>query len=201
MGLTANDKGGDFKKVPEGVHMATCIWLYDLGTQHNAQFNVDQQKCLIAWEIPEERVDIEGASKAMVISKKYTVSLNVKASLRKDLEAWRGRAFTEEELAGFNLKNILGKPCQLQVIHKQGENGKVYANIAAIMAVPKGHKPTPPENDLILFDMDAGSCVPDNVPEWIMTMISASPEYKDKYMGTCDTSDEPPPLESDMAPF
>ena len=37
------------------------------------------------------------------LRKDYKNSLHEKAGLRKDLEAWRGRRFTDAELAGFDL--------------------------------------------------------------------------------------------------
>ncbi|MHA1379626.1 MAG: hypothetical protein ACTSRG_14730 [Candidatus Helarchaeota archaeon] len=45
------------------------------------------------------------------------MSLHAKATMRKFLESWRGKKFTKEELEGFDLQKILGKPCQLQIIH------------------------------------------------------------------------------------
>jgi hypothetical protein len=66
----------------------------------------------------------------------YTASLHEKAKLRKDLESWRGRAFTPEELKGFDLEKLIGANCQIQVVHaKVGE--KVYANVAAIVPLSK----------------------------------------------------------------
>jgi hypothetical protein len=72
----------------------------------------------------------------MTISKNFTLSLAEKSTLRKDLQTWRGREFTSEELRGFELKNILGAWAMISVIKSTGNNGKEYTNIAAIMQVP-----------------------------------------------------------------
>jgi hypothetical protein len=72
---------------------------------------------------------IRGAGKPFTVSKFYTASLGEKANLRADLKNWRGRDFTDEELAGFEAKNILGKPCMLSVVETESE-GKTYSNIA-----------------------------------------------------------------------
>ena len=101
--------------------------------------------------------------------------------MRRDLEAWRGRAFTEDELAGFDLKNILGKPCMIQVVHKK--NGeRTYANIKAIM---KLHASVPaPEiaNEPIYFDMDeeGWEMKLERLPEWVQNKVKESLTYKEK---------------------
>ena len=44
----------------------------------------------------------------MTINKSYTVSLHDKASLRKDLAAWRGKDFSDEEAKGFDVQYLEG---------------------------------------------------------------------------------------------
>jgi hypothetical protein len=62
--------------------------------------------------------------------------LHEKASLRRDLESWRGRAFTDKELEGFDLENLLLKGCLINVIHEQ-RGGATFANVAGVMRLPK----------------------------------------------------------------
>jgi hypothetical protein len=135
--MIVSSSGGDFKPIPEGAYIATCVRLIDLGTQITTFQGADklQRKVLIAWEVPDEMVEYDGETRPALIMQRYTASLSDKANLRQHLEAWRGRRFTDDELRGFDLKNVLGKPCQIQVLHS--EDG-AYANIAAIMALPKG---------------------------------------------------------------
>ena len=57
--------------------------------------------------------------------------------MRKDLESWRGRPFTDSELEGFDLDNLLSVPAMISVVHNAVQ-GSVYANVAAIMKLPKG---------------------------------------------------------------
>jgi hypothetical protein len=68
----------------------------------------------------------------------YTASLFEKANLRKHLESWRGRKFTDDELKEFELENLIEANCQIQVIHNIGNNGIVYANVQAIVPLAKG---------------------------------------------------------------
>ena len=71
---------------------------------------------------------------------RYTLSLHENAALRRDLQSWRGRAFTETELAGFDLKTVLGVPCMITLVHSP--DGK-YANIQAVAGLPKGMEAPP----------------------------------------------------------
>jgi len=196
MGLSVSEDGGkEFKRVPEGVHVAVCTAVYDLGTQHSEAYNNNQKKVLIGWQFPDERVDSEhNGNVPMLMSRRYTASLNQKAQLRKDLEAWRGRAFSPEELKSFDLKNLLGKSCQIQVTHVERE-GKTYAKITALMALPKGMPQRQPEGPVVYFDMDECKELPENTPEWIATIIADSPEFQAG--PKCDT----PAAPADGVPF
>ena len=199
MALTAKKpEGEDYPILPEGVKLAVCIGLYDLGTQYQKKWDKEIHKVLIVWELPEERIEIEkdGEAKDLprAISKRYTLSLHEKAQLRKDLEAWRGKKFTADELEGFDLQNILGKSCQIQVIHNEVDN-KTYANIAAIMALPKSVQPLQPENKPKMFSWEDDSDIPDGTPPWIVDIIKESKEYKTVHGEPIPTED------SDLEPF
>ena len=182
MGLIAKESGGSgFAPVNEGLHQAVAYSLYDLGTHFNEKFNKHAHQILIIWEIPGERIDIDKDGEKLnlprAISKKYTLSLGEKANLRKDLQTWRGRAFTAEELKGFDMKNILGKSCQIQIIHNKKDE-KIYANITAIMPTPKGSIPLTPENPVRFYSIiDHGQNIPEGTPDWITDIIKESDEW------------------------
>ena len=182
MGLMAKSGGGSFDPVSAGVHNAVCYMVMDLGTHLDETFGKRHHSCLIGWEIPGERIIIEkdGVKKDLprAISKKYTLSLNEKANLRKDLQTWRGRVFTEQELEGFDIKNLLGKSCMIQVIHtKKGD--KTYANISAIMPLIKGTAPLTAENPLKFYSIeDNRDTLPADTPQWIIDIIKTSDEWQ-----------------------
>lgn len=178
--MMVSSSGGDFKPLPEGTYIATCIRLIDLGTQVSTYKGVDklQRKVLVVWEVPEHLVEFDGEERPALIMQRYTASLSDKAILRAHLEAWRGRRFTPDELRGFDLKNVLGKPCQIQVLHS--EDG-AYANIAAIMACPKGLPPSAIHHPLVHFSLDEGEFsvgIYDGLSEKLQAQIANSPEYK-----------------------
>lgn len=126
-----------FTPAPEGTHQAVCVDVIDKGWLPNPfQEGSEQHKVDLAWQIGELRED----GKRFMVYKRYTASLNEKATLRHDLESWRGRPFTAAELAGFDLETVIGANCLLNVVHKTGtkDPAKTYANVAAVMPLIKG---------------------------------------------------------------
>ncbi len=93
-----------------------------------------KRKVIIGWELEQKMSD----GRPFMLSKRYTLSLHEKATLRHDLESWRGQAFTPEELDGFDIEVLKGKQCRVNVIHKPKEGGGVSASIQAVMKAAKG---------------------------------------------------------------
>lgn len=173
--------------VPEGQYTATCVAIIDLGMQYNETYQKSNRKVLLMWELHDESLDIEidGEKKPRLMSKQYTLSLNEKSRLYQDLNAWRGRNFTEEELKAFDLKNVLGVPCLMQIIHtKKGD--KTYSDISSLMRIPKGMNAPNPRMPLVYFDIDTStpearihalkSIKEDlpKLPEWVQKRIQES---------------------------
>jgi hypothetical protein len=193
MPLTAKAPQDNFELIPAGVYPATCIAIFDLGTQHSPTYGISE-RLIVTWELAEMKTT-EG--KPITISKEYTNSLHEKANLSKDLEAWRGRAFTtDERTGGFDVFRVLKAPCQLQIIHVE-KNRKEYANISNIMALPKG-SPSPtytltPQK----FAFEDSIEPSDTVPEWILKKIKSSMNYARRH----GDSSFVPPCEGDLEPF
>ncbi len=155
----------------DGVYTAISSMIIDLGLQRNERFDKDQRKFLMIWEIVGETITIGEDVLPRIINKEYSYSLGEKSNLKKDLEAWRGQAFTEEELKGFNLLNVLNKGCQLQIINKES-NGKTYNNIAGIMALAKGMQVTPLDKTTVFDTEDPETWgAYDKLPSWIQERI------------------------------
>lgn len=159
MAILAKDTGGkDFKKVPPGAHFAICNMVVDCGLQEGFG-GKPQHKVYLRWEVPDERVSYEKDGRQVegpcALGSMYTLSLSEKATLRKTLENWRGKAFTAEELKGFDITQVLGKCCQIMVTHS--EDGK-YANVTGVMGISRDQKPrsvdAKPENKPIAFSLD-----------------------------------------------
>lgn len=129
--------------VPAGGHIAICTKVVDVGVQPGGKFD-PQRQVYIGWELPNLPLrkwkDKDGNEHQgpQGIGNFYTLSLGAKAKLRGVLESWRGKAFSEEEVKGFNIAVILGRVCMLNVVHNTAANGQTYANVGVVMAPPAG---------------------------------------------------------------
>jgi len=186
MGITVKEGGGEFQQAPTGTHIGICFRIIDLGTQepNNPNYN-PARKIILEFELPGETLEIDGIKKPFTISSWYTASLSEKANLRRDLQGWRGKQFTPEELQGFDLKNILGKAAMLSVV--ASDKGKSY--ISSISALPKG-MPVPEQFNVNTFfsleDFSRG--VFEELPKGIQKIIEKSPEYQ-SIAGTASSDD------------
>jgi hypothetical protein len=202
--IVAADNGGkEFKKLPPGAHFAICNMMVDCGMQPGFQ-GKPQRKVYIRWEVPDERVEYEKDGVPhegpCSIGKFYTLSLSEKATLRKDLENWRGRTFTDQDAKGFNIVAVLGKTCQLMVTHSES-GGKTYANVTGVMGISKDQqtrsKTAKPENELLAFsvadpDQEAYGKLPNWLREKVDTCIRESKESTVASTADADFDDDIP---------
>lgn len=176
--------GGDFEIAPEGVFLARCYKMVDVGTQtETGQFGTkENRKIYLYWELLQdddgEDVRMEDGKSPFSIFNSYKLSMHPKANLRKHLDSWRGKKFTEEEAADFDLTKLLGAFCKLQITHSASKDGqKTYANIEAIMTTKKKLDGV---NEISSFsienpDMD----VFNDLPEWLQAKIEDAPEWEE----------------------
>jgi hypothetical protein len=161
MPIIAKASGSNFVPAPAGAHAAVSVDVVDLGTLEvtYAGKTKKQHKIEIVWQIAEDMED----GRPYRVKKRYTLSLHEKAGLRKDLESWRGRAFTDAELDGFDVESVIGVPCLLNVIHN-ASGGSVYANVSTIMRLPKGMT-APTQRDYVrVIDREPKQGEP--APQW-----------------------------------
>src|SRR3990167_3937268 len=133
------NEGGSFVPPPAGTHIAICTRFIDLGTQESEWQGKAKKahKVILTWELCNEAME---DGRPFTISKRYTWSTHEKATLRHDLEGWRGKAFTDDDIYGakpFDIRNVLGKPCMLSLVHDAKE-GTTYANISSVSGLPRG---------------------------------------------------------------
>lgn len=182
MSMIAKDNGGiSIPPLANGVYIAICSGLIDLGIQVSEQFGTKSRKMIVQWTILGETVDVNGEQLPRIMHKQYGFSLGSKSNLRKDLEAWRGRAFTEEELNGFDLKNILNVPCQMQIITKERAGKSDVNNISGIMSLPKGNNVDKLNDaDLVYFDIEDVSTYKqfERIPKWVQEVIKQAENYE-----------------------
>ena len=192
--------GGDFEQVPAGTFAARCYQIIDLGHQ-TFEWKGEAKvapKVRITWEINEMMKD----GRPFSISKEYTASIGEKANLRKDLEAWRNRKFSAQELAAFSLENVLGAPCLLGIVHVPSKDGsKTYANLGSIMALPKGMECPELVNPAVKFDIgNFDQDIFNSLTNYVQKKILMSKELEENGIPAPQAKAEPE-IDSEEVPF
>jgi len=117
---------------PVGQYPAICIDVIDRGIVET-QFG-NKHKIIVRFFCGEFFKNDDDKDVPHYIGQQFTASLDERANLRKFLQAWRNRAFTPEELKGFDLEVLLGIPALLSIsLNDEG----TYANIDGCMRLPK----------------------------------------------------------------
>lgn len=178
-------EGGNFETTPAGTFIARCYRFLDLGS-HEQMFQGEskglKRLVMIGFELPTELMTTgEYAGKPFTIHKRYTWSTHEKATMRKDLEAWRGKKFNDHEFGpgGFDVRNLLGVPCTLSIAHSE-KDGSVYANITGIGPAMKGVKLPEAINPTVFLDLEPEAFDRDvfaGLSEKLQKFIAESPEY------------------------
>lgn len=198
--LTATNKGVQAPLIEADVYEAICYTVADIGTEYSEQFDTYSRKVVMIWEIPSQRIDLpDRGNLPRAISKRYTMSTGKKANLRKDLESWRGRPFTAEEIEAFELKQVLGASCRLNIITKAKQDGSLRNEVGAVLPL-KGKKLVA-ENPLVLYGIEEhGLNIPATLPQWVTDIIKKSPEFAE--ISNPHNSDENiPPVPDEDIPF
>jgi hypothetical protein len=135
---TASGGGGTFTPHPEGSYGAVCADVYDLGmVEVTWQGKTQKRHKIEVYFFCDEWTEFDGRKVPMLVRDRFTLSLAETSRLRPFLEAWRGKKFTDAELAGFDVESLIGAPAFVQVTHNQ-VGDKTYANIDAALRLPKG---------------------------------------------------------------
>lgn len=190
-----------YEQPPAGTHTAICYGFIDLGTQPNEYQGETKMvhQVVLRWELVGELME---DGKPFSIGQFYTWSMNEKAKLRQHLEAWRNAPFKDEDLGpngSFNVKNLLGKPCTLVVIHNEKGNARV-SSVGMKMKNVEVSEPVNPTVYVALTAKDFDSAELGKLSEKFQDMVKRSPEYRQIANGgskpretfTADLDDEIP---------
>ena len=198
--MIISDNSKEFKIAPAGNHMARLYSVIDLGHQATewAGETKIMHKVVLTWELhgkdDNEQPLTTDDGKPLIVSKRYTVMLGEQARLRQDLEAWSNKKMTAEDRKNFDLKNLLGKFCMVNITHS--EDGKC-ANISGISPVPsalRAHQPEGFNPTKIFWLQDYKQEVFDSLSNYYKEKIMESSEWrgqkaKDKNKVTIEDSD------------
>lgn len=184
MFLPRPSEGGDFTPPPAGTFPAICCRVIDLGTQSTSFKGEEkhQHKVMLSWELKGDDTIMDDG-RPMTIHQRYTWSMHEKATLRRQLEAWLGRKFSDADFGagGFDIRKLLGMSCLISIVHED-RGDKVYANVGSVMKLPKA-MPTAGSlfNEPVFlaltpdgFDAAVFETLSDN----LKTTIRKSPEYQ-----------------------
>lgn len=146
MPVVARKPESNFVPAPEGTHQAVCVDVWPVWRAVSEYNGVRKQyeATRIVWLLSELQDD----GRPFMVSKMYRNSLHEHAAMRKDLEVWRGKVFTEKELSGFVVDDLIGANCLLTIVHKV--SGEItYANVASIAKTMKGMEKLPVPSDYV----------------------------------------------------
>tara|TARA_R110002020_G_scaffold328548_2_gene544470 strand:- start:495 stop:1109 length:615 start_codon:yes stop_codon:yes gene_type:complete len=186
MAIIAKSKGNTERTLaPIGNHLARCVKMIHIGTaEETIQGTVKKlNKVKLSWELPDEThvFKEENGAEPFMVSKEYTLSMSDRANLRKDLESWRGKGFTEKQAEEFDITVLLGIPCMINVIHKTAKSsGNNYVVVSGITPLPK--RVECPEQVIQSFEFNYDDKFEnfEQLDEWTQNKIKETDEYKEK---------------------
>lgn len=133
MPLVIREGEQQFEPAPPGLHEAVCVDVVDLGIVPG-KFGL-KRKLKLIWQLKMKNKDGE----RFHARASYTQSLMEGSNLRRDLESWRGRSFTREELKEFDVEKLIGVNCQLSLKHNVSKStGRTYAQVTVVLPPVKG---------------------------------------------------------------
>lgn len=187
------------KLPPEGPTIGRCYSVIYMGTIDSSYQGKPRKKARlrITFELPEH-MDVfnpERGQEPFVVSRNFTFTMQEKGHLRPFLEAWRGKKFTDEEAAAFDIAKLAGQPAMLTIAHQKSEDGQTtYANITSVSPIHKSMlAQVPPQlNQSVVYNVaEHDSRAYSFLPDWMKDEIAKSDEWK--AMGAATQEPPPPP--------
>lgn len=128
---------------PNGSFAARCVDVIDLGMRVREFEGKKSAKHTIALVfVTGKKVPDDQGGFMHELAQEFTLSIHPRATLRKFLEAWRGKKFTNDELGdSFSLtKEAGGKEGLISIVHNPSRKdpAKIYANIDGMLPLPEG---------------------------------------------------------------
>jgi hypothetical protein len=185
--MKAKKKQGE-KVLPEkGVTVAILTQILDWGTVTDR--NGERRKVELIWELPEQlhQFNEEDGEVPLIVSRKYGNSLGKGSFLADVITGMTGSNLADvlDEEDEYDLENLLGKVCQLNLSIDKNDEGYENVNILSYMPLGKGDKRKfKPHGDLRVLDLDNFDLeVFKALPDWKQKEIAKSPEYKEAVNG------------------
>lgn len=179
--FATSEASSKLEAIETGSHIATCVQMIHIGTV-SIEFEgkpVKGNKVRITFELPGLLVKFkeDEPEQPRFISKEFTLSLGSKASLRKFLDTWRGKPFTEDEAKAFDITKLLGVSCMLSIGSKTSAKGQAYNTIDSALALPKGIPAPTQLTPTIEVNYDNISQTWKHIPVYLREKMELTPEF------------------------
>lgn len=171
MKASVGGSGGDFPVLDENGYLARLVSIVDIGI-HEGSYGAKHQ-CVFTWELPTE---IGEDGRPYVISRFYTLSLNEKANMRKDIESMKGKIPVEKledpAFVDSMFTKLLSTPCQLSISQYKNKEGYLRNGIEGVGKPMKGAEIPAAINDLVLLDLENYDAnVYNALPDWLKAKV------------------------------
>jgi len=141
--MKISKRSNSFEPCPEFTGQAVCVDVTPPRRVETAFGPKEQFK--VVFEVPLLRDD---GTPFTAWSRPFTPSLHEKAAFAQFIRKWFGRTLTAAEEEEFDTESLVGKTAELTVIHEEGRNGEIYANIGLIRPDRSG-KPMAPSGKFV----------------------------------------------------
>lgn len=184
----------NYPRPEAGTHIARCVQCIDVGTYEDTRWedSYPKRELYYGFEFPAMDAGPEGP---VMMWKRYTHSMNEKATLRKELKKWRGVDYTEQQLAeGVDVSAVVGQPCQVSVEEwSNATTGKSGVQISGLAKPMAGIECPPQVCTSLVWSVDDWNEEQFNaLPAFIKDRILVSDEAKARTAGDgADSADIP----------
>jgi hypothetical protein len=135
--ITAKGNDSKFKPHPDGQFVAQCVDAINLGESVETFPGKPEKlvpKCALVFRTGEKNLD---TGELIDIAQEFTVSMGEKANLRKALESWRGKPYTEQQIEeGVPIHKLAGNWALITVAQKRSRSDRLYAFVQSVVGVP-----------------------------------------------------------------
>lgn len=176
----------DFGRVEDGAYPARIVQIIDFGLQYETDWKTNEvktyddgnpmikHKVWINFELPDEKIEIDGEEKPRWYGKEYTVSAHEKSALYALLKAVDAKGDATNK--GRNVRGLLGLPAMVTI----GSTSTGKAKISGVSAVPKGLQVGSLANDEGFFDLDSEDVDAfEALPNWMKERIKNGIGFED----------------------
>ena len=144
--ITAKGSDVKFTPHPEGQFVAQCVDAIDLGEKVEDYPGTPEKlvhKCALVFRTGEKNPETH---EFIDIAQEFTVSMGEKANLRKALESWRGKPYSEAQIEeGVPIHKLTSNWALLTIAQKRSNKGRTYAFIQSIVGVPVAMRQSLPQ--------------------------------------------------------